>query len=960
MKRSVLFLLIGLLVSFSPLEAAIGDRFNIDGFEYIVSNEGGVAGNYVGIISLPCDGREEVVVPETVTYGNPAVTYIVSGIFLDFYYPSTPPSCSGLGLLVIPASIDQITGELPPVKGFQVDANNQYLSSQDGVLFDKTGSLLMIYPSLNERNDYAVPEGTEEILGYAFQGASMLETVSLPSSLRDIGDQAFSGCTRLREVEMREGLTSIGYSAFRNCSSLLQVTLPASLESLGSDWYYGCSALQRIDVAEGNTRYASVDGVLFNKGKDTLLQYPYAHGADYAVPAGTDTIGTWAFSGVTMLESVQLPASVKAIETSAFSNCSQLRAIDLPEGLLRIGGRAFYNCRSLTQVDLPASLLVLGTADGTDAFSGCTGLQRLEVAAGNARYASVDGVLFNQEKNKLLMHPYAHGANYAVPDGTDTIGENAFYSCTILETISLPIGLQVIERQAFVNCVSLQSVAFPGSLVELGESAFTLTSLVKADLSAAEALRVIAPRAFSNCEHLETVMFPPSLETLGMLAFSNTAIQVADLADTRLTTVDASAFYNCGSLHTVTLPPTCESISMLAFGNCSSLSEITSRAIVPPVTYNVFTGVDKSTCILWVPYHSTLAYRDAEEWGSFDRIGGLCSVAGMPNDPTLGTVLGGGEYLRQGDVDTLVAVPQGTAEFVCWKDERGAFSYNDTLLWSVACNDTVYAMFRPADASADAALASLVPSHGQLSPQFDLAVLAYADTVPYAVDSIRLQAVPRHAKALVMRAADTLAHPLQVGHNPLEVSVTAEDLETTAAYTVDVYRLNNNANLSSLRLEGGELSPAFSPTHYAYSATLPDGVKAETEAVTEDPNAVAVVGTGTPAGEASERLAVLVQAEDRSFTQTYTIDIQREAPGGVAAVNGGVICPNPVRAGVPFDLFVDVPGGRVDVFDGTGRHVLRQQVTDVRTSLTLGRKGLYLLRYTPPTGQAVTCKLLAE
>ena len=154
--------------------------------------------------------------------------------------------------------------------------------------------------------------------------------------------------------------------------------------------------------------------------------------------------------------------------------------------------------------------------------------------------------------------------------------------------------------------------------------------------------------------------------------------------------------------------------------------------------------------------------------------------------------------------------------------------------------------------------------------------------------------------------------------------------------------------------------PAFSPTHYAYSATLPDGVKAETEAVTEDPNAVAVVGTGTPAGEASERLAVLVQAEDRSFTQTYTIDIQREAPGGVAAVNGGVICPNPVRAGVPFDLSVDVPGGRVDVFDGTGRHVLRQQVADVRTSLTLDRKGLYLLRYTPSVGQAVTCKLLVE
>ena len=864
MKRCIL-LFIGVAAFAVSLQAAVGDQFDLDGFGYKVTAEG--AENTVAITACPCntDGDGQLVIPATVTHGSPTVTYTVTEFMLDgarYLECAMGGTFAGYESVVLPASIRRMGANdlmtyFHSVKYLHVDANNPYLSSQDGVLFNKRGNKLLLYPR-RHGGEYTVPEGTDTIGSSSFQGASLIR-IHIPASVRVIETSAFTACTLLSEVHFSEGLLCIGSSAFRDCNSLTQVTLPASLVALDeSGAFWTCLGLQRLDVAEGNARYTSVDGVLFNKRENKLLFYPYAkEGNRYAVPDGVDTISQSAFESRLRLKRVSFPASLRVID------------------------------------------------DG--AFAGCYGL----------------------------------------------------------DSICFPVGVREMGSYAFHECVSLQGIVFPDSLEKVGKGVFMNCDLLRrVDLSALVRLKVIGEDMFSwNRNSLRTVLLPPALEEIKTNAFRLTGLQEVNWGDASFTTLSPRVFCECDSLRTVVLPPTCDSIGKEAFMDCESLKEFTNLASTPqPLTIEqmVFRNFDTRNCDLFVLYHSLNLYRTAEVWRDFN-IHVLCSITGLPNDSTLGMVLGGGEYLRQGVADTLVAVPRGDAEFVCWMDELGAFAYSDTLPWMVSRNDTVYAMFRSLNASDDATLASLAPSKGQLAPQFDPDVLAYADTVPYAVDNIRLQAVPRHPKALVMRAADTLTHPLQVGHNPLEVVVTAEDLETTATYTVDVYRQNNNANLRTLRIQDAELSPVFTPTHYAYSATLPYGVPAlMAEVVPEDPNADVARISNRDESPLHTTMNILVQAEDRDTTRTYTIDVWREEPGGIMTVAGGVLCPNPVRAGVPFDLSVDVPGGRVDVFDGTGRHVLEQPMPDVTASLTIDRKGLYLLCYTPLVGREVVVKLLVE
>ena len=87
-----------------------------------------------------------------------------------------------------------------------------------------------------------------------------------------------------------------------------------------------------------NTAYSSENGILFNKNKTTLLQYPAGKPETaYAVPA-----------------------SVTTIEEGAFFSCTALTQITLPDGLTSIGAGAFYSCTALTEMNIPEGVTSIG------------------------------------------------------------------------------------------------------------------------------------------------------------------------------------------------------------------------------------------------------------------------------------------------------------------------------------------------------------------------------------------------------------------------------------------------------------------------------------------------------------------------------------------------------------------------------------------------------------------------
>ena len=91
--------------------------------------------------------------------------------------------------------------------------------------------------------------------------------------------------------------------------------LPVTEFSLGPCWIF-----QEFSVAEENTTFQSIDGVLFTKDGKTLVKFPNgSKKAEYTVPNGVERIENGAFCRCWNLKSVVIPSSVTSIGKNAFN-----------------------------------------------------------------------------------------------------------------------------------------------------------------------------------------------------------------------------------------------------------------------------------------------------------------------------------------------------------------------------------------------------------------------------------------------------------------------------------------------------------------------------------------------------------------------------------------------------------------------------------------------------------------
>jgi hypothetical protein len=150
---------------------------------------------------------------------------------------------SGLTSVTIPGSVtnigDQAFAFCASLTAITVDTNNSYYSSMNGLLFDKSQTTLIQFPSAAS-GAYAIPGGVTSIADGAFSDCIGLSSVTIPDSVASIGSNAFYGCTGLSAVTIPNGVTSIGSSAFYGCSGLSSVTIPGSVTNIGDYAFAYC------------------------------------------------------------------------------------------------------------------------------------------------------------------------------------------------------------------------------------------------------------------------------------------------------------------------------------------------------------------------------------------------------------------------------------------------------------------------------------------------------------------------------------------------------------------------------------------------------------------------------------------------------------------------------------------------------------------------------------------------
>ncbi len=584
----------------------------------------------------------EIIIPPTSPDGN-SVTGIGPSAFMD---------CGSLVDVVMPKSISRI-GQ----SAFRNCFNLTSITVPEGIKFILDNAFLNCYKLVEVINHSSIDikagssdhgavalyakevhkekskiVGIDGYLFYTYEGVNYLigyvgdeAVLTLPDSYNgqsyEINSFAFYADLRIVSVTVPMGVTAINNFAFSECYKLLEVINKSSLDICAGATTQGRIALNAKEVSKGESKFCNISDYLFYTyggvnylvgyvGDDTELTLPESYnGQEYEI----HKYALYENTRITRI-TVADKSKITRIGSRAFDGCTGLVSIELGEdgALADICDHAFEKCTGLTSITVPNSVKSIEVS----AFGSCDSLEQVTLP-----FLGGNNTGDNASSLSYIFGSISPSLKTVIITGGEAIGENAFYKCDSLTSITLPESITTIGKQAFCGCESIKAISIPKSVVSIGYAAFAdCINLSSVEVAENSDLASVEDYAFLNCRSLENIAFINNgkIARLGMYAFSDcdglTQISLPDsiteigkvafgfcdrLTDvelsknSKLTSIVDSAFVSCTSLERINIPESVTSIEHDAFASCVSLTSITVPSGVTSIDEAAFAGCFK-------------------------------------------------------------------------------------------------------------------------------------------------------------------------------------------------------------------------------------------------------------------------------------------------------------------------------------------------------------------------------
>ncbi len=364
--------------------------------------------------------------------------------------------------------------------------------------------------------------------------------------------------------------------AFAYCSHIIEICIPQSVQQIQKLAFYKAMQLGHMVVDSKNPYFASMNGILYDKGIKTLIVCPPGYwNVHLIIPKSVYTMENYAFHHCCLIRHIELPNHIQCISDYCFYGCDKLQYINIPVNLKVIGKRAFSSC-AIEKLDLPDSIAFIDDY----AFEKCYYIQNMTIPQ-NVRF--IGEKIFNCHHRLLIInvHENSRALKYVI--------ENK-YSYQIIEKIEKIDFLFEIENKGITlmkylghsDTIHIPAILQGFPVIRIHHNCFdkndvlsfvvdqnnTYLTSVDGVIFSKDMKRLIA---YPNAKEDTIYSIPEGVTTIDMYAFNENRHLESIIFPGSLTTIHTLAFHYCYALTHINIAKNIQNIERGAFANCQQL-----------------------------------------------------------------------------------------------------------------------------------------------------------------------------------------------------------------------------------------------------------------------------------------------------------------------------------------------------------------------------------------------------